>query len=100
MLQIGAMDLAKPSSKSEGSATHTSQNGIETNQQQRAMQNSENQQSALPPGAAAGGPQLADIPSNDNTTSNPKKQGKLYKFITNSTLAIKIFRNPFPHIFS
>ena len=94
------MDLAKSSSQSEGGATHTSQNEIKTNQQQPAMQNSENQQSALPPGAAAGGPQPADIPSNDNTTSNPEKQGKLYKFITNSTLAIKILRNPFPHIFS
>ena len=94
------MDLAKPSSQSEGGATHTSQNEIETNQQQPAMQNSENQQSSLPPRAAAGGPLQADIPSNDNTTSNPEKQGKLYKFITNSTLAIKILRTPFPHIFS
>ena len=94
------MDLAKPSGQSEGGATHTSQNEIETNQQQPAMQNSENQQSALPPGAAAGGPQPADIPSNDHTTSNPEKQGKLYKFIMNSTLAIKILRNSFPRIFS
>ena len=94
------MDLAKPSGQSEGGTTHTLQNEIETNQQQPATQNSENQQSALPPRAAAGGPHLADIPSNDNTTSNPEKQGKLYKFIMNSTLAIKILRNPFPHIFS
>ena len=52
MLQIGAMDLAKPSSQSEGGTTHTSQNEIKTNQQQPATQNSENQQSALPPGCS------------------------------------------------
>ena len=94
------MDLAKPTGKGEGGAIHTSQNKIKTNQQQLAMQDSENQPSTLTSGAAAGGLQLADIPSNDNTTSNPKKQGKLYKCITISTLVIKIFRNPFPDIFS
>ena len=93
-------NFMRPNIYANGTRTHTSQNEIKTNQQQLATQNSENQQSALPPGAAAGGPQPADIPSNDNTTSNPEKQGKLYRFITNSTLAIKILRTPFPHIFS